>query len=75
MAIKPVATTEEEIPIYEQEENLAKLYERREDEYVILLERLAKIRRPYFSSENNSSELALDICAFLLREVQYKKLI
>lgn len=79
MTIKSVAITEDEIPIYEQEENLAKLYERREEEYNDLVKRLseATIFFANISSlyDDPKDRLLLDICEFLLREAQFRKLI
>ena len=74
MGIKPVATTEEELTIYNAEENLARLYERRELEYEKLLIRLEDVSRAGYYTGLDPN-LALDICEFLLREVQFKKLV
>ena len=76
MAIKPTAITNEEIPMYEQEENLARLYERREEEYTQLLNNIKSVKeRPTLYGCETKSQLAIDVCEFLLREAQYRKLV
>lgn len=75
MAIKPIAITEDEIQIYEQEDSLAKLYERRQDEYDELMRKLDVVRNSKYITDEAKMNLSLDICNFLLREAQFKKLV